>query len=191
MTPYDLLGLVAVILSRTHHPLAAPGGSVVERTQRRDRAGVSRSVHLRGRAAWLLITFVARTYYIPSASMVPTLEVHDVLLVDKFEYRFPQTARRRRRGLSAADSDAGRFHQARDRPARRAAATSPAASSTSTAKRSTSRTSPPNPTTASRSRTTALRSTTDSVGTRCDRLRRTSRPSRSGRRPIRFRRIAT
>jgi signal peptidase I len=41
-----------------------------------------------GIAAFLLITFVARTYYIPSASMVPTLEVHDVLLVDKFEYRF-------------------------------------------------------------------------------------------------------
>jgi signal peptidase I len=41
-----------------------------------------------GLAAFLLITFVARTYYIPSASMVPTLDVHDVLLVDKFEYRF-------------------------------------------------------------------------------------------------------
>src|SRR5579859_8054611 len=41
-----------------------------------------------GLAAWLLVTFVARTYYIPSESMVPTLQVHDVLLVDKFEYRF-------------------------------------------------------------------------------------------------------
>lgn len=41
-----------------------------------------------GIAAWALITFVARTYYIPSASMVPTLEVGDVLLVDKFEYHF-------------------------------------------------------------------------------------------------------
>jgi signal peptidase I len=41
-----------------------------------------------GVAAWLLITFVARTYYIPSGSMLPTLQIHDVLLVDKFEYRF-------------------------------------------------------------------------------------------------------
>jgi signal peptidase I len=40
-----------------------------------------------GLAAWVLITFVARTYYIPSASMVPTLLVHDVLLVDKISYR--------------------------------------------------------------------------------------------------------
>ena len=41
-----------------------------------------------GLAAWVLITFVARTYYIPSGSMLPTLQIHDVLLVDKFEYRF-------------------------------------------------------------------------------------------------------
>ncbi|MGR4064628.1 MAG: signal peptidase I [Vulcanimicrobiaceae bacterium] len=43
-----------------------------------------------GVAAWLLITFVARTYYIPSGSMLPTLQIHDVLLVNKFEYRFHQ-----------------------------------------------------------------------------------------------------
>lgn len=41
-----------------------------------------------GLAAFLLITYVARTYYIPSESMVPTLQVGDVLLVNKFEYRF-------------------------------------------------------------------------------------------------------
>ena len=41
-----------------------------------------------GIAAFLLITFVARTYYIPSASMLPTLQVGDVLLVNKFQYRF-------------------------------------------------------------------------------------------------------
>lgn len=41
-----------------------------------------------GLAAFLLITFVARTYYIPSGSMIPTLKVGDVLLVNKFQYRF-------------------------------------------------------------------------------------------------------
>ncbi len=41
-----------------------------------------------GIAAFLLITFVARTYYIPSGSMIPTLKVGDVLIVNKFEYRF-------------------------------------------------------------------------------------------------------
>jgi signal peptidase I len=40
-----------------------------------------------GLVAMLLITFVVRTFYIPSASMEPTLQVHDILLVDEFEYR--------------------------------------------------------------------------------------------------------
>ena len=46
-----------------------------------------------GLAAFLLITFVARTYYIPSESMVPTLKVGDVLLVNKFEYHFHEPSR--------------------------------------------------------------------------------------------------
>ncbi|MEO6836163.1 MAG: signal peptidase I [Candidatus Tumulicola sp.] len=40
-----------------------------------------------GLVALFLITFVIRTYYIPSVSMVPTLEVRDVLLVDEIAYR--------------------------------------------------------------------------------------------------------
>jgi signal peptidase I len=41
-----------------------------------------------GLAALFLITFVMRTYYIPSVSMVPTLQVRDVVLVDEIAYRF-------------------------------------------------------------------------------------------------------
>jgi signal peptidase I len=40
-----------------------------------------------GLAALFLITFVLRTFYIPSVSMVPTLQVRDVLLVDEIAYR--------------------------------------------------------------------------------------------------------
>jgi signal peptidase I len=40
-----------------------------------------------GLAALLLITFVVRTFYIPSISMIPTLAVRDVLLVNELEYR--------------------------------------------------------------------------------------------------------
>ncbi len=40
-----------------------------------------------GLVALLLITFVIRTYYIPSISMIPTLRVGDVLLVDQLDYR--------------------------------------------------------------------------------------------------------
>jgi signal peptidase I len=41
-----------------------------------------------GLVALFLITFVVRTFYIPSASMVPTLQINDVLLANEFEYRF-------------------------------------------------------------------------------------------------------
>ncbi len=34
------------------------------------------------------ITFLTRTFYIPSVSMVPTLQIGDVLLVDEIGYRF-------------------------------------------------------------------------------------------------------
>lgn len=40
-----------------------------------------------GLIALLLITFVIRTFYIPSISMIPTLAVRDVLLVNELEYR--------------------------------------------------------------------------------------------------------
>ena len=88
MTPYQLLGLVAVIavarLLLTLRPVAAASNG---HTRAIAREYLDPFIYA-GLAAWVLITFVARTYYIPSASMVPTLQVHDVLLVDKFEYRF-------------------------------------------------------------------------------------------------------
>jgi signal peptidase I len=40
-----------------------------------------------GLVALFLITFVVRTFFIPSGSMEPTLQIHDVLLVNEFEYR--------------------------------------------------------------------------------------------------------
>jgi signal peptidase I len=40
-----------------------------------------------GLAALLLITFVIRTFYIPSISMIPTLHISDVLLVNELDYR--------------------------------------------------------------------------------------------------------
>jgi signal peptidase I len=41
-----------------------------------------------GLVGLFVVTFVIRTYYIPSVSMVPTLAVGDVLLVDQIAYRF-------------------------------------------------------------------------------------------------------
>ncbi|HEX4013750.1 MAG TPA: signal peptidase I [Candidatus Cybelea sp.] len=88
MTPYELLAIVAVI--------AIVRGVLSLRPVVAGSAGRSTAIArefldpfiIAGLAAWVLITFVARTYYIPSGSMLPTLQIHDVLLVDKFEYRF-------------------------------------------------------------------------------------------------------
>ncbi len=40
-----------------------------------------------GLFALFLITFVVRTFFIPSGSMEPTLQINDLLLVNEFEYR--------------------------------------------------------------------------------------------------------
>ncbi len=88
MTPYELLGLVAIIavvrVALSLRPVATVSSG---RSTSIAKEYLDPFIYA-GIAAWLLITFVARTYYIPSASMVPTLQIHDVLLVDKFEYRF-------------------------------------------------------------------------------------------------------
>jgi hypothetical protein len=44
-----------------------------------------------GLMALLLITFVVRTFYIPSGSMLPTQQINDLLLVSELEDRFAQT----------------------------------------------------------------------------------------------------
>jgi len=88
MTPTMLLALVGaffvarVVLSLKPVRVRTSGKSAVVAREYLDPFVVA------GIAAFLLITFVARTYYIPSASMVPTLKVGDVLLVNKFQYRF-------------------------------------------------------------------------------------------------------
>ena len=88
MTPTELLAIVAaivvarIVLSLRPVVAGSSGRSTAIAREFLDPFIVA------GIAAWVLITFVARTYYIPSGSMLPTLQIHDVLLVDKFEYRF-------------------------------------------------------------------------------------------------------
>jgi signal peptidase I len=88
VTPYELLAIVAVIgVARTILSLRPVVAGSSGRSTAIAREFLDPFI-IAGIAAWVLITFVARTYYIPSGSMLPTLEIHDVLLVDKFEYRF-------------------------------------------------------------------------------------------------------
>lgn len=46
-----------------------------------------------GICAIFLITFVVRSFYIPSESMVPTLLVNDYILVNRFAYNFAKPSR--------------------------------------------------------------------------------------------------
>ena len=46
-----------------------------------------------GVMAILIITYVARSFYIPSESMLPTLKVNDYILVNRFVYKMAQPSR--------------------------------------------------------------------------------------------------
>jgi signal peptidase I len=88
VTPPMLLGLVAVFLvARVVLSVRPVRAGSAGRSTNFAREYLDPFIYA-GIAAFLLITFVARTYYIPSGSMIPTLKVGDVLLVNKFEYRF-------------------------------------------------------------------------------------------------------
>ncbi len=96
MTPLELLGLIAVfaivrvaISIRPEAPVAAGAGGTAARPSARTvlREYLDAFI-VAGLVALFLITFVVRTFFIPSGSMEPTLQIHDVLLVNEFEYRF-------------------------------------------------------------------------------------------------------
>lgn len=88
LTPGMLLGLVGVfVVARVVLTFRAVRTNTQGRATTFAREYLDPFIYA-GIAAFLLITFVARTYYIPSGSMIPTLQVGDVLLVNKFEYRF-------------------------------------------------------------------------------------------------------
>jgi signal peptidase I len=52
------------------------------------------SIIIAGVTALILIHFVVRTFYIPSTSMVPTLEIKDYIMVNEFIYHFKPPARK-------------------------------------------------------------------------------------------------
>jgi signal peptidase I len=107
MTPLELLALIGVFaivrVALSIRPATVPAaavappavaGSPAPSPAERDlstRAIVREYLDafiIAGLAALFLITFVVRTFFIPSGSMIPTLQIHDVLLVNEFEYRF-------------------------------------------------------------------------------------------------------
>jgi signal peptidase I len=93
VTPLELLALICIfavvrvaISIKQPAPIAvADGASPSARTVIREYLD---AFIVAGLVALFLITFVVRTFFIPSGSMIPTLQIHDVLLVNEFEYRF-------------------------------------------------------------------------------------------------------
>jgi signal peptidase I len=103
VTPLELLALIAVFAIVRVAISIQPRATVAVRTDPafgstvEPAAGPSTRTVVReyldafivaGLVALFLITFVVRTFFIPSGSMEPTLQIHDVLLVNEFEYRF-------------------------------------------------------------------------------------------------------
>jgi signal peptidase I len=104
MTPLELLALICVLAiariglqlypARAQiAPAPADGAPATTATSSSTPLAVVIKEYLdafivAGLVALFLITFVVRTFFIPSGSMEPTLQIHDVLLVNEFEYRF-------------------------------------------------------------------------------------------------------
>ncbi len=102
MTPVELLGLIIIFAVVRLAISLRPVPATTTGTSAEADAGEARPSSLlvvreyldafivAGLVALFLITFVVRTFYIPSGSMEPTLQIHDVLLVNEFEYRIEQ-----------------------------------------------------------------------------------------------------
>ena len=95
MTPIQLLGLIAVLAIvrvaigiRPGIPVSSGADAPGRPSTRTVLREYLDAFIVAGLVALLLITFVVRTFYIPSGSMEPTLQIHDVLLVNEFEYKF-------------------------------------------------------------------------------------------------------
>jgi signal peptidase I len=101
VTPLELFGLICVLavvrLVMTLRPASVAGPAAIPSGAEAPSGTppTSWSVVLKeyldafivaGLVALFLITFVVRTFFIPSGSMEPTLQIHDVLLVNEFEY---------------------------------------------------------------------------------------------------------
>jgi signal peptidase I len=96
VTPLELLALICLFaiirVAISLKPAAVAAGADAGPTARTVIREYLDAFIVAGLVALFLITFVVRTFFIPSGSMIPTLQIHDVLLVNEFEYRFAKPA---------------------------------------------------------------------------------------------------
>jgi signal peptidase I len=74
-------------------PKSAPQQPVAKQQQNNPIADIGKTIGLALVLALGIRTFVAEARYIPSGSMLPTLQINDRLIVDKISYRFSEPKR--------------------------------------------------------------------------------------------------
>lgn len=82
-----VLAVVRVIL------YVFPSIKIVNDKWKRFTIEYSESIIVAGAAALFIIHFLFRTFFIPSGSMIPTLQINDYILVNEFVYRIKKPAR--------------------------------------------------------------------------------------------------
>lgn len=87
MTPLELLALVATFALVRIGISMRPGITLPAAHTRLIVREYLDAFIVAGLVALVLVTFLIRPFFIPSRSMVPTLQVHDVLMANEFEYR--------------------------------------------------------------------------------------------------------
>ena len=86
MSPF-VLGTILGILALTRVVLGVAPATVPNRKQRDVLREYLDAFIIAGVVALILMHYVVRTFWIPSASMEPTLQINDVLLANEIQYR--------------------------------------------------------------------------------------------------------
>ena len=86
MSPYVLITVLIVLVIARVVLWFVPAGALDAKRRSAAREYLDAFI-VAGAVALLLMQFVVRTFWIPSASMEPTLDINDVLLADEIQYR--------------------------------------------------------------------------------------------------------
>ena len=87
MTPIELLALVTTFALVRIGISVRPGIALPAGRARLVVREYLDAFIVAGLVALVLVTFLVRPFFIPSSSMEPTLQIHDVLMANEFEYR--------------------------------------------------------------------------------------------------------
>lgn len=93
MTAKQLATIILVLAAARLGLYLFPTITIISEKWKRFTIEYMDSIIVAGVAALFIIHFLFRTFYIPSGSMIPTLEIKDYILVNEFVYRFEEPKR--------------------------------------------------------------------------------------------------